>query len=90
MAIEIKDAQGKQVRATDVGIESSVEHFNTVKLVDGTVLRIKVVATKARRLEGQFDQQGYPIYLLESKNVLVVDSVPEVLQKGGPDGTIRH
>ncbi len=90
MAIKVTDAQGKQVTATDVGIESAVEHFNTVKLVDGSVLRIKVVATKARRLEGQYDQQGYPIYVLESKNVLVVDSVPEVLQKGGRNDTVRH
>ena len=90
MAVVVKDAQGKDVSTIDVAIKKADEQFNTINLEDGAVLKIKLVATKVRRIDGQYDQHGNPQYIVESKNVLVVDSAPEVLQQGGGDDTVSH
>lgn len=56
------------------------EHWNEYLVDDSTVLRVKLVATEVIRADGHYDQEGNPMYLLNSTNVMVVSS-PEDLQR---------
>jgi hypothetical protein len=59
-----------------------VEHWNEYLLDDGTVVRMKAVVTEIARVEGQYDTEGNPAYIINSTNVTHVSS-PEELKKGG-------
>ena len=75
MSEKIKINFGKEiVDASPVGINQSNEYFNQYFLDDGTVLRMKLVATKVFRVEGRFDAEGSPVYFVQSTNVLSCDA----------------
>jgi len=59
----------------------SKEEWSTYELSDGTTIRMKPVATNIIRVEGQYDAQGNPVYMVQSSNVLGV-SAPEELKFG--------
>lgn len=59
---------------TEVGFRTSGEHWNEYLLDDGTVLRIKLVATEILRIDGEFDAQGNPAYVVASTNVTAVSA----------------
>lgn len=86
----IKDPLGNLVEATSVGIKESREYFNELTLDDGTILKMKVVATQAYRLDGKWDNQGNPVYVVNSSSILVVDSAQEILRQGASNDPIRH
>jgi hypothetical protein len=69
-----------QVEATEVGFRSSGEHWNEYLADDGSVVRVKLVVTEILRIDGSYDEQGNPGYLVKSTNVTNV-SAPEHLRK---------
>lgn len=81
MADKVKINLGSEVvEATPVEINQANEYFNQYFLEDGTVLKMKLVATKIFRLDGRFDQEGNPVYFVQSTNVLSANC-PEHLKK---------
>jgi hypothetical protein len=66
--------------ATEVGFRTSGENWNEYLLDDGTVIRLKLVVTEAVRVDGQYDPEGNPLYLVKSTNVMGV-SAPEHLRR---------
>lgn len=81
MSEKIKINFGSEVvEATPVDINQASEHFNQYFMEDGTVLRMKLVATKVFRIDDRYDQEGNPVYFVQSTNVLSVDS-PQGLKK---------
>ena len=73
---------GPEKDAQLVDIQQSSEHWNQYLLGDGTVLRIKLVATEVWRIEGEWDQEGNPFYVVKSSNVLSVNPPEELRRKG--------
>ncbi len=73
---------GPEKDAQLVDIQQSNEHWNQYLLGDGTVLRIKLVATEVWRIEGEWDQEGNPFYVVKSSNVLSVNPPEELRRKG--------
>ncbi|MFA5039456.1 MAG: hypothetical protein WC732_07225 [Candidatus Omnitrophota bacterium] len=69
------------VEATPVDINQANEYFNQYFLEDGTVLKMKLVATKVFRIDGRFDAEGNPVYFVQSTNVLAVDSPKDLKRK---------
>ncbi len=67
---------------TEVGFRSSGENWNEYLADDGTVIRIKLVVTEVLRIDGQYDEQGNPAYLIKSSNVTAV-SAPDDMRKDG-------
>jgi hypothetical protein len=63
-----------------VGFRSQSEEFNQYLLDDGTVLKLKIVVTEILRVDGQWDAQGNPAYLVQSQQVVSVDA-PDHLRK---------
>jgi hypothetical protein len=67
---------GQEVDVVDVPIKKAVEHFNEYELEDGSVLRVKSVATAMIRVDGQYTPEGKPIYLVMTSPATVVISSP--------------
>jgi hypothetical protein len=72
---------GRWVEGTLMHFQTGGEHWNEYLVDDGTLLRVKLVATEVVKVDGQFDQEGNPVYVLNSANVMVVRS-PEDLKRG--------
>lgn len=67
---------GQDVDATSVPFRAGMEHWNEYLLDDQSVVRVKLVVTEIVRLEGKYDEQGNPVYVVYSTNVTHV-SPPE-------------
>jgi hypothetical protein len=79
---KIKGPDGKDYDATELTFQNVREHWNEYLLDDGTIIKLKPVATEVVRVEGAYDPQGNPVYILNSTNVLVVNA-PDHLKRGG-------
>ncbi len=64
--------QGKTREGVSVSVEESIEHWTIIKLEDGTTIRMKPVATDVVRLVGEYDNEGQPVYLVKSANILTL------------------
>ena len=71
---------GDQVEVAEVGFRSSLENWNEYLADDGTVIRLKLVVTEVLRVDGQYDPEGNPVYLVKSTNVTSI-SAPEELRR---------
>lgn len=72
---------GSEVEATVLPYQVGGEHWNEYLIDDGTVIRLKPVVTDVMRLDGHYDLQGNPMYLVQSTNVVSVNA-PDSLRKG--------
>ena len=74
---QIRTPTGDFVDATELGFRATGEHWSEYLLDDGTVARLKLVATNVYRLDGQRDAKGQPVYVIESTNVVSISAVEE-------------
>ncbi len=72
---------GQQVDAESVDATQSNERWNEYLLDDGTLLKIKAVLTNVYRVDGQYDGEGNPIYVIQSTNVISVNAQEELRRK---------
>ena len=73
---------GRQVQALPIEVNQSGENWNEYLLEDGTVLKMKLVLKKVYKVDGEFDPEGNPVYVMQSTNVTSV-SAPGNLKKPG-------
>lgn len=78
---KVEYPQGKQADGFSVDVEEANERFSEIRLADGTRIRIKPVITEVVRVEGQWDREGNPIYVVRSANVMTVSEVSDDLKK---------
>ena len=71
---------GRQVQATPIDVNQSSEKWNEYLLEDGTVLKMKLILKKVFRVDGEFDDEGNPVYVMQSTNVTSI-SAPADLKK---------
>lgn len=71
---------GALVDAELVEVQNSQESWSQYLLGDGTSLKIKVVVTEVWRAEDKYDNEGNPVYIVKSGNILVVNA-PDNLRK---------
>ncbi len=64
----------------EVHMISADERWSSITLEDGTTIRSKQTVTQVIRIDGEYDQDGNPVYLTKSANVMVVDA-PDSLRK---------
>jgi hypothetical protein len=72
--------QGQDVDSTSLRFKSLKEEWNEYDLEDGTTVRMKAVVSDVVRIEGYYDQENNPIYLVKASNVVIVSS-PDGLKK---------
>ena len=68
---DIADAENLQIKEEN-------EFWNTYKLSDGSIMKVKIVITNVKRLK-KYQPDGSPVYLIQSQNVLRMDSIPKEL-----------
>ncbi|MEA2476135.1 MAG: hypothetical protein QOC87_334 [Actinomycetota bacterium] len=69
---------GREVEATIMPFQSGGEHWTEYLVEDGSVIRMKLVATDILRLDGEYDDQGNPMYIIQSTNVTAVTAPDEL------------
>jgi hypothetical protein len=69
------------IEATEVGFRTSGEYWNEYLADDGTVIRMKLVVTEVLRIDGQYDPEGNPAYLVKSSNVTAISAPDELRRK---------
>ncbi|PIQ86262.1 MAG: hypothetical protein COV73_04800 [Candidatus Omnitrophica bacterium CG11_big_fil_rev_8_21_14_0_20_43_6] len=73
---------GEEVEALPIDINQTNEYWNQYLLDDGTVIKMKLVATKVLRLDTKYDPEGNPLYIVQSTNITSVNA-PDSLKKKG-------
>jgi hypothetical protein len=80
---------GFELDVSDVPIVKAEEVFNQYVLEDGSVLRVKSVATQFLRVDGQFLPDGSPIYIVVTSPNVSVETSPlkkqDLKEKGQPN-----
>ena len=62
--------QGNKVPADSVDLITENETWNEYTLSDGTVLRMKTIVTEVWKIRGETDNDGKPIYVVRSNNIV--------------------
>ncbi len=63
---------GGSADATEMSFQTSAEHWNEYLLNDGSVVKLKTVVTDVLEMDGKFDAEGNPIYVIKSTQVVSV------------------
>jgi hypothetical protein len=71
----------EMVDGVEVAVDEALEKWSEVKLVDGSVIRVKLTVASAIRVEGRWDQDGNPLYIVRGAQTMVVSSTPDNLRK---------
>lgn len=71
---------GEEVEATPIEINQAGEQWNQYLLDDGTMIKMKLVATKVLRVDNKYDKEGNPVYFVQSTNVISV-AAPDNLRR---------
>lgn len=72
--------KGQKVDATEVDFQTRKEEWNEYQLMDGTSIKMKLVVSEIFKVPDEYDEEGNPVYVVRSNNVLVVRS-PDNLKK---------
>ena len=64
--------KGQNVDGDDVSFTVVKEDWNTYQLHDGTEIRVRLIVQQVIKIPGEIDEQGNPVYVVRSNNVLVV------------------
>lgn len=75
--------QGHEVDAIEVTFRPKREDWNEYQLSDGTEIRMRLIVSDVFTLPGQYDQEGNPIYVIKSQNLVFVKA-PDHLKKPKP------
>jgi hypothetical protein len=72
---------GKMVDGVEMDVDESSERWSEFTLPDKTVLRAKVTIISVTRLEGEYDPEGNPLYVMKAAPTMAIGSVPDNLKK---------
>lgn len=73
--------QGKDVDALEIRFKGVREEWSEYDLEDGTTIRAKLVVTEILRLQGEYDPENNPMYLVKSANMVVVKAPDDLKRK---------
>jgi hypothetical protein len=75
-----KEEDYRMEKLTEVEFQTRKEDWNEYQLMDGTVIKMKLVVSEIFRIEGVYDSEGNPAYRIKSANLPVVKS-PDALKR---------
>jgi hypothetical protein len=67
-------------KAEDVEIVEEKDYWNTYKLKDGSVIKMKLIVRGVKRLTTKWQPDGNPIYFVNSQNVMRLGDIPKKLK----------
>lgn len=79
---KVKIKLGDEVlEGTRIATTSSSENWNEYLLEDSSVLKMKLVVTEIVRVDGRYDSDNNPMYVVRSSNVMAVSSPDNLKRK---------
>jgi len=75
---------GRRAEASLVEVNQSNERWNEYLLEDGSSMKVKLILKKVLRVDGQYDAEGNPIYVLQSTNISTVNSPKHIRRPRTP------
>jgi len=72
--------RGKPVEGEEIDFEPLAEKWNEYRLSDGSLVKLKLVISRIVRL-GEYNEQGEPIYVISSQNVVSTTVPPELMKE---------
>ena len=72
--------KGREVDAVEVDFQTRKEDWNEYQLMDGSFVKMKLVVSDIFRVPDEWDNEGNPVYVVKSQNILVARS-PDNLKK---------
>ena len=69
---------GRDVLATPIEANQASERWNEYLLEDGTILKMKLILKKVLRVDGEYDGEGNPVYVMQSTNVTSITAPGEL------------
>lgn len=79
---KVKIKLGDEVlEGTRIATTSSSENWNEYLLDDSSVLKMKLVVTEIVRVDGRYDSDNNPMYVVRSSNVMAVSSPDNLKRK---------
>ena len=83
--VKVRARPGEPLKDAElIEVNEATERWNEYQLSDGTVIRLKVVVVEVSRIEGEYDADGNPSYIMKSGNIMTVNS-PDNLRKQEPE-----
>jgi len=79
--IKVQLPDGSYKNGMEISIDESLERWSEIKLSDGTILRVKQTVVQIIRIDGEFDQEGNPSYVVKSTPTIAIASVDPKLKK---------
>jgi hypothetical protein len=80
--VKVTLPDGRPGEGTEVPVAESNERWSEFTFDDGTVIRGKMTISSAVRVDGEFDAQDNPIYVINFAPLMAVVNVPEKYKKG--------
>ena len=71
------------MEVTELEISERKDRAAEYQLEDGSILRVNYVPTSVLRLDGQYNADGTPIYVVTNGVVVTPIQVPDELKKKG-------
>lgn len=72
---------GQDKEVTEVPVVSANEEWSTYVLEDGTTLKYKTVATSVLRVDGEYNPDGSPVYLVIASAITHATNVSDALRR---------
>ena len=69
----------RSVEGEEIDFDPLAEKWNEYRLSDGTLIKLKLVISRIVRIE-EYNEQGEPIYIISSQNVLSTTVPPELMK----------
>lgn len=73
--------QGREVDATEIDFQIRKEDWNEYQLMDGTIIKMKLVISEIFRITDLYDNEGNPVYQIKSTNVAAIKSPDNLKRK---------
>ena len=69
------------LEGVDVAVTESHERWTEVLLADGTTVRLKPNVLTVTRIDGKYDNEGNPVYVVNSQQMMIVQNVAPHLRQ---------
>ena len=79
--VVVSPLTGQPAKGFEVPARESTERWSEITLDDGTIMRVKVSVMAGIRIEGQWDKENNPVYVLKAAPMMDLVNVPGDLKK---------
>ena len=84
----VRRTQRDLVDGVEVDFSEEKEYWNTYRLSDGTIMKVKLVLRGVKRLK-KYNTDGRPIYLIQSQSIVRTLNVSDKIKAKPKERTVK-